>query len=283
MDRRSLLVGSGALALFTPALASAAPALLALRAQQLTSLRLPLDGTMQAFAFDPVHRVVYVSRVSRAGSAVISRHTIDGRLLDQSAPTSILGHASGLAVEPYANKPTLWTASEGETGATRFRYTPGAAPEVLGTYHLWEAGWHSAQSTLSRDGSWVVSQGAKSTERRIRVFDRAKLIRNQDGALVHEFPLTPEMHALPFQGLAASRSKIFVLRGDGRPTTQKLLCIYSLTGDLLAQHEVRPGTVAAVGEYTEPEGLALLDDRRIAIGFSLGTSTKRSQIWLANF
>jgi hypothetical protein len=128
-----------------------------------------------------------------------------------------------------------------------------------------------------------VSQGAKSTERRIRVFDRAKLIRNQDGALVHEFPLTPEMHALPFQGLAASRSKIFVLRGDGRPTTQKLLCIYSLTGDLLAQHEVRPGTVAAVGEYTEPEGLALLDDRRIAIGFSLGTSTKRSQIWLANF
>jgi hypothetical protein len=259
---------------------------------RLGTMAVPADGTMQAFTFDPLHRFVYVTRVlvekpaASGDLVVVSRHTIDGRLVDQSKPSTQIGHGSGLAIETYRPDPIFWSGGGDGRGASRFRYRSNGVLEVLGSYPLWPAGWHSAQSTVSDDGTRVVSQAVKGV-RKIRVFDRFKLTRpvgpaNPEDALLSEFTLEAEQLRLAHQGIVATNRRIAVLSGDTKSASGKILCIYTMSGSLVSKSIVEPSKITT-NTYAEPEGLALVEGGRVAVGFSIGLRPNKSaQIWIAN-
>jgi hypothetical protein len=288
LPRRDFCVSIAAAALASQAARAKAASVTLSR---LGAMAVPADGTMQAFTFDPLHRYVYVTRVLIETSAtpgdavVVSRHTIDGRLVDQSKPSTQLGHGSGLAIETYRPDPIFWSGGGDGRGASRFRYRPNGAPEILGSYPLWPTGWHSAQSTVSNDGMRVVSQAIRASGvRRIRVFDRLRLTRSfgsdPQEALLSEFPLDADQLHLAHQGIVATNRRIAVLSGDTRTANGKILCVYTMSGSLVSKSMVEPSKITD-STYTEPEGLSLVEGGRIAVGFSIGQRpNKTSQIWI---
>ncbi|WP_333776768.1 phage baseplate protein [Streptomyces sp. IBSBF 3136] len=268
----------------------AAPAVCRLRER--ATLQEPT--VLQSFAFDEVHRHLYVLQVARGGLAdgdlCLNRLDMEGRRLGHMYLKGF-GHGVSMGVQ---NDPdgTVWIWTEADAlhgfgrGVTRFRFAAGAtrtSRDVKIRYPV--EGSRNNQPTLCTATRRLAIRYRLENVPRYRVWDLAAFVARDYGDPLADLPQTgahPDP-TVPFQGYALHGDHLYQLAGsayDARTNPPAhhgntyLSCLDIRTGALLAAHRTGAGHTLS---HREPEGLAVrhTGGPRLYLGFASGAPGAR--------
>ncbi|MGA5038496.1 Teichoic acid biosynthesis protein C (Precursor) [Streptomyces capoamus] len=229
---------------------------------------------LQSFAFDEVHRHLYVLQLTPGGRAAgdlcLNRLDLTGRRLGHMYLKGF-GHGVAMGVQHGADG-TVWIWTETDAvdgygrGVTRFRFAPGATRTTgdVNIRHPVEGSRTNQPALCPVTGRIAVRYRLGGTPR-YRVWDLAAFTARDYAAGLADLAQTgahPDP-AAPFQGFALHGDHLYQLAGSaydpranppaGHGDTH-VSCLDIRTGELLARHR----TEAAYSlRHREPEGLAV--------------------------
>ncbi|BCM67210.1 MULTISPECIES: phage baseplate protein [Streptomyces] len=249
---------------------------------------------LQSFAFDEVHRHLYVLQLTRGGRAAgdlcLNRLDLKGNRLGHMYLKGF-GHGVSMGVQHSADG-TVWIWTETDAvngygrGVTRFRFAPGATrtPRDVKVRHPVEGSRTNQPAVCPATGRIAVRYRLRGTPR-YRVWDLAAFTARDYADPLADLAQTgahPDPD-VPFQGFALHGDHLYQLAGSAyHPRTNPpaghgdthLSCLDIRTGELLARHRTR---AAYSLDHREPEGLAVrhTGTPRLYIGFASGEEGAR--------
>ncbi|KUN28307.1 Teichoic acid biosynthesis protein C (Precursor) [Streptomyces antibioticus] len=253
------------------------------------------EGTvLQSFAFDEVHRHLYVLQVRRggigAGNLCLNKLDYEGELLGHMHLQGF-GHGVSMGVQNAADgKVWIWTEAEAKRGygqaVTRFQFVAGATRTVADVHTRKPIpGSTNNQPTVCMASKRIAVRYRIKGKPRYRVWDLDAFVdRDYDDPIADI--AQPDPHPdpkIPFQGYALHGDRLYQLAGTAYdPATNPpakfgnahLSCVDLTTGELLQRMRTEAGRSLT---HREPEGLAVRHrtEKGLYMGLASGTAGAR--------
>ncbi|MEV5429633.1 Teichoic acid biosynthesis protein C (Precursor) [Streptomyces sp. NPDC052701] len=244
---------------------------------------------LQSFAFDEVHRHLYVLQLRRggadAGDLCLNKLDHTGERLGHMYLHGF-GHGVGMGVQ-HAPDGTLWIWTEAHAedgygrGVTRFRFSHGAVRtrRDVKVRHPVGGSTHNQPSVCQATGRIAVRYRLDGRPR-YRVWDLDAFTARDYDRPIADLPQTgahPDP-GVPFQGYALCGDHLYQLAGTAYDATANpparhgntyLSCLDIRTGALLRRRRTEAGRSL---DFREPEGLAVRHrpEPRLYVGFASG-------------
>ncbi|MGW1954260.1 phage baseplate protein [Streptomyces sp. NPDC001920] len=249
---------------------------------------------LQSFAFDEVHKHLYVLQLrpggGPSGDLCLNRLDYRGKRLGHMYLRGF-GHGVTMGVQ-HAPDGTVWIWTEADAedgygrGVTRFRFSAGAVrtrDDVKVRHPV--PGSTSNQPSLCTATRRIAVRHRVDGEPRYRVWDLDAFVARDYSAPIADFPQTgahPDP-TIPFQGYALHGDHVYQLAGtayDARtnPPARRgnihLSCLDIRTGELLDRQRTEAGYSL---DHREPEGLAVRHGSggRLCLGLGSGKVGER--------
>ncbi len=249
---------------------------------------------LQSFAFDEVHKRLYVLQVRRGGGAAgdlcLNKLDYDGNRLGHMYLHGF-GHGVSMGVQ-HATDGTVWIWTEADSrggygrGVTRFRFVDGAVrtgEDVKIRKPI--PGSTSNQPSVCTISNRIAVRHRMGGKPRYRVWDLDAFAAHDYSDPIADIP-QPGAHpdpAIAFQGWALHGDHVYQLAGTAyddstNPPAERgnayLSCLDLRTGKLVQRQRTGAGHSL---DYREPEGLAIrpTPEPRLCLGLASGAAGAR--------
>ncbi len=237
------------------------------------------NNLSQSFVIDDINRFIFTHHES-GGKAYVVRYNLDYNPFNKVAIDTMqggeyIGH-QGLGVEHKNEQAYIW-ASAGDSitnagrSVIRFQYKPNGTLEQsdIEAFVLFGDEFKNSNTTpcISQDQKYLIARGrlAATNQTVLRVFKLQDTHNHNDltNKYVTQFgidPITFTSDDFPVQGIACDGQVIVVQLGHYNVAVDKMLLVYSMTGELLYRNNNSTiGKDDALaedsGQRWEPEGL----------------------------